>query len=283
MKTHQSAVREKEEAAKVKALRKELESKLQDQLPPEMLEEKLKVEVTKIATDEPIDADRAKQVVEALIFAATKPLTVPEIRKVLGGQFSAKEIEKWLSEIREVYAQQDRSFELIEIAGGYEFATRKDFAPWILKIELQKKARQATQSALETLAILAYKQPITRAEIEELRGVDVSGVLNTLLERGFIKIVGKKEIPGRPFLYGSTEKFLEHFGLKSIQDLPSLDDIKTIVENAVKKDELFGRQQMMDIPQEETPKVEESVPTENNEAAAAQENENGSSEPTQEN
>jgi segregation and condensation protein B len=93
---------------------------------------------------------------------------------------------------------------------------------------------------LETLAILAYKQPVSRAEIEELRGVDVSGVLSTLLERGFIKIVGKKEVPGRPFLYGTTEKFLEHFGLKSLTDLPSIGEIRTLVERAVRKEELLG-------------------------------------------
>lgn len=107
--------------------------------------------------------------------------------------------------------------------------------------------KQATQSALETLAILAYKQPITRAEIEELRGVDVSGVLNTLVERSLIKIVGRKEVPGRPFLYGTTEKFLEHFGLKSLQDLPSIEEVRTIVEKSVKKEELLGRPQIVPV------------------------------------
>ena len=132
-------------------------------------------------------------------------------------------------------------------------ATRREYAPWILKIELQKKAKQVTQSALESLAIMAYKQPITRAEIEELRGVDVSGVMSTLVERNLIRIVGRKEVPGRPFLYGTTEKFLEHFGLNRLEDLPSLSDIQSIVDKSVKKDELLGTQKNLPIPPEEAP------------------------------
>ena len=140
-----------------------------------------------------------------------------------------------------------------EIAGGYELSTRREFAPWILKIELQRKARQATQSALETLAILAYKQPLTRAEIEALRGVDTSGVLNTLMEKNFIKITGKKEVPGRPFMYGTTEKFLEHFGLKELRDLPSIDEIRQMVDSSVKKEELIGTKKIVDVPQSDAP------------------------------
>ena len=98
---------------------------------------------------------------------------------------------------------------------------------------------------METLAILAYKQPITRAEIEDLRGVDVSGVLSTLADRGLIKIVGKKEVPGRPFLYGTTEKFLEHFGLKSIQNLPDISEIRSLIENSVKKEELLRTEKII--------------------------------------
>ena len=126
---------------------------------------------------------------------------------------------------------------MIEIAGGFEIVTHKEYAPWLARLELQKKIRQASRSALETLAVLAYKQPVTRAEIEELRGVDISGVLSTLLEKGFIKIVGKKEVAGRPFLYGTTDKFLEHFGLKSVDDLPPIGEIKSLIERAVRKEE----------------------------------------------
>lgn len=245
--------KEKEQAAKLKALRREIEEKLEEQLPREMLDERTRVEIQRVDENEVLSPERSKQVIEALLFASAKPITVSEIRKVMKF-LSAKDIEKLIVELRDQYVQENRSFELLEIAGGYEIATKKEFAPWILKIELQKKAKQVTQSALETLSILAYKQPITRAEIEELRGVDVGGVVNTLMERGLIKIVGKKEVPGRPFLYGTTEKFLEHFGLKSLQDLPSIDDIKNLVENSVKKEELLGKQQLIDVPQETEPK-----------------------------
>lgn len=243
--------KEKEQNAKLKALRRELEEKLEEQLPAEMLaDERTRVEVQRIDESLELPAERAKQVIEALLFASAKPVTVAEIRKVM--KFLApKQIEGLINEIKESYLQAGHSFEILEIAGGYEVATKKEFAPWILKIELQKKAKQVTQSALETLSIMAYKQPITRAEIEELRGVDAGGVVNTLMERGLVKIVGKKEVPGRPFLYGTTEKFLEHFGLKSLQDLPNIEEIRNLVENSVKKDELLGKQNLVNVPAEQ--------------------------------
>ena len=248
---------EKEREEKIKALREELEEKLETELPPEMLEGRARVEIQKINENEILDPARAKQIVEALLFASSKPLTVAEIRKVVK-TLTPAQIEKIMEELRSEYDRERRSFELLTIAGGFEIATRKEYAPWIFKIELQKKARQATQSALETLAILAYKQPITRAEIEELRGVDVSAVLATLMERGLIKIVGKKEVPGRPFLYGTTDKFLEHFGLPSLAQLPNIEEIKTLVEGAVNKDKLLGTQKIVEVPQEDAPENQES-------------------------
>lgn len=239
--------KEKEQARRMKELRRELEEKLEDQLPPEMLDEKIRVAVQKINEEEVQDPLRAKRVIEAILFSAHKPLTVAELRKVVKSLPPAQ-IAGILSDLKADYARDGRSFEIIEIANGYEIATKKEFAPWLLKLELQRKIKQVTQSALETLAILAYKQPVTRAEIEELRGVDVSGVLTTLTERDFIKIVGKKEVPGRPFLYGTTDKFLEHFGLKSLHDLPNLDEIKSIVENSIRKEELLGTQNLVEVP-----------------------------------
>lgn len=259
--------KEKEQQEKMKALRREIEEKLEEQLPPEMLDERTRVEVQRINESEPLTPEQAKRVIEALLFASSKPITVPEIRKVMKA-LSLKDIETLISELKEQYTTENRSFEILGVAGGYEIATRKEFAPYIFKIEMQKKAKQVTQSALETLSILAYKQPITKAEIEELRGVDVSGVINTLIERGLIKIVGKKEVVGRPFIYGTTDKFLEHFGLKSLQDLPNIEEIKNLVEKSVKKEELLGRTNIVDVPQEEAssetpaaeePAVEESI------------------------
>lgn len=232
-----SKLKEKEREAQLKALREEVEAQLEQDLAeadltlPERKESLSGGTQTKDLSP--------KRIIEALLFSTAKPLAIPEIRKILQGA-GAKEIEKWIAELREEYQREGRSFELIDIAGGYEIVTRKEYASWLARLELQKKLRQASRSALETLAILAYKQPITRAEIEELRGVDISAVLSTLLERGFIKIVGKKEVPGRPFLYGTTEKFLEHFGLKSLADLPQIGEIKNLVERAVKRGDLMG-------------------------------------------
>ena len=251
-----TAAQEREKQAKLKSLRKELDQEIQEQLEEKNALEGLtgvqKFQIESLREEDLQDPQKAKRVVEALIFASSKPLTPAEIRKVTK-VLTVGQIEKIVAELKEDYQKSERCFELLEIAGGYELSTRREFAPWILKIELQRKARQATQSALETLAILAYKQPLTRAEIEALRGVDTSGVLNTLMEKNFIRITGKKEVPGRPFMYGTTEKFLEHFGLKELRDLPSIDEIRQMVDSSVKKEELIGAKKIVDVPQSGTP------------------------------
>ena len=261
-----TAAQEREKQAKLKSLRKELDQEIQEQLEEtraaESLVETQKFQSEPLREEDLRDPAKAKQIVEALIFASSKPLTVSEIRKVTK-VLTAGQIEKIAAELKADYQSTGRSFELLEIAGGYEISTKKEWAPWILKIELQRKARQATQSALETLAILAYKQPLTRAEIEALRGVDTSGVLNTLMEKNFIRIVGKKEVPGRPFMYGTTGKFLEHFGLKALQDLPSIEEIRQIVDSSVKKDELMGTKKIVDIPQDGNGAVSAEAPASN--------------------
>lgn len=254
-----TAAQEREKQAKLKTLRKELDQEIQEQLEEKNALEGLtgaqKFQIESLREEDLQDPKKAKLVVEALIFASSKPLTPAEIRKVTK-VLTVGQIEKIVAELKEDYQKTERCFELLEIAGGYELSTKREFAPWILKIELQRKARQATQSALETLAILAYKQPLTRAEIESLRGVDTSGVLNTLMEKNFIKIVGKKEVPGRPFMYGTTEKFLEHFGLKELRDLPSIDEIRQMVDSSVKKEELIGTKKIVDVPQSDATQVE---------------------------
>ncbi len=235
-----SKTKEKEREAQLKALREELEAQIEEDLAAADPSLRGGPEIASASAGTPPRNDSTpKRIVEALLFATAKPLTVADIRKIIAGT-NAKELEGFVSELREEYNCEGRSFEVIEIAGGYQIVTRREYASWLARLELQKRLRQASRSALETLAILAYKQPVTRAEIEELRGVDVSAVISTLLERGFIKIVGKKEVAGRPFLYGTTEKFLEHFGLNALTDLPSIGEIKTLVERAVRKEELLG-------------------------------------------
>ena len=261
--TTQKEQKVKEQEARLKALREELETQIEADLAANPLTplptSPLEGGRMKVGGDPSKDLS-LKRIVEALLFASSKPLMVNEIKKVVGAGPRArpeqdgfpgagqpqgvapttKQMESILRELKEEYEREDRSFELIEIAGGYQIVTRKVYATWLAKLEFQKKLKQASRSALETLAILAYKQPVTRAEVEELRGVDISGVLSTLVEREFVKIVGKKEVPGRPFLYGTTEKFLEHFGLKSLADLPQIGEIKSMVERAVRKEEMIG-------------------------------------------
>ncbi|MBI3999835.1 MAG: SMC-Scp complex subunit ScpB [Candidatus Omnitrophica bacterium] len=243
--------KQKEKEAKMKVLRKEIALEISDQLPPDFAAEKPRTEKTSgDKTPKICDDQEAKRAIEAILFTASKPVTISDLKRALGTGYHDGKIEKLVQELQSEYQTEGRSFRISEIAGGFECATDPKYAPWILKLELQRRQRQATQSALETLAILAYKQPITRAEIEDLRGVDVSGVLQTLTERSLIKIVGKKEVPGHPFLYGTTDKFLEHFGLKSIQDLPDISEIKSLIENSVRKEELLKTEKI--IPAEET-------------------------------
>lgn len=276
---NREAEKEKERAARFKALREELETQIEEDLNAQGLGASGDVgapfmaPATGDAKGAVNRAPTSKGVLEALLFASNKPIVLSEIRKVLstvGAPFTApgagdnqgavnraptpKEIETMISELRDEYNREIRSFEIVEIAGGWQLVTRKQYAVWLNRLELQKRIRQASRSALETLAILAYKQPVTRAEIEELRGVDIAAVLSTLLERGFVKITGKKEVAGRPFLYGTTEKFLEHFGLKSLKDLPAIEEIKGLVERAVKKEELLGTS--TDVPAEITPETQ---------------------------
>jgi segregation and condensation protein B len=152
-------------------------------------------------------------------------------------------IEQMIRDLAAEYDSENRSFRIQEIAGGFEVGTDPKYAPWIMKLEMQKRARQASHSALETLAIIAYKQPVTRSEAEDLRGVDIASVLAALLEKNLIKIVGRKEVPGRPFLYGTTEKFLEHFGLKALSDLPQVGEIRELVEKALPREKFLNPKQ----------------------------------------
>ncbi len=261
--TKNDAVKEKEKEQKMKALRKELDEQIVEQLEAAALSDQLDderrgVETQQLSEADLQDAAKAKQVIEALIFASSKPITVAEIRKV-AKSLTPGQIKEYAEQIQQDYQTTNRPFDLVEVAGGYEIATKKEFAPWIFKIELQKKAKQASQSALETLAILAYKQPLTRAEIEELRGVDTSGVLATLMEKDFVKIVGKKEVPGRPFIYGTTDKFLEHFGLMDLSALPNIDEIRELVSKSVKKDELLSTAKVVSVAGEEASALADST------------------------
>ena len=171
-----------------------------------------------------MEAQAAKRIIEALLFASEKPLTVEQIREVLG-EGDAAAIRQWIAELRQECLQAQHAFTIEEVAGGFQMATDPQLGLWIRKLYKEAKTDRLSGAALETLAIIAYRQPLTRVEIEQIRGVNVDGVMHTLLEKAVIKILGRKEAPGRPLLYGTTKEFLQYFGLNSLTDLPSMEEL----------------------------------------------------------
>lgn len=185
-----------------------------------------------------------KLILEALLFSAQKPLSLKELRDIFSGAVEHAEGNETVRGLKKVKEEQlsaaleelardheaaGRSYRLVCVAGSWQFVTQPDYAPW-LKALVGHKARppRLSQPALETLAIIAYRQPLTRAEIEQVRGVAVDGVMQTLLERGLIEQLGRAEVVGRPMTYGTTAVFLEHFGLRSLEDLPAADELRRI-------------------------------------------------------
>lgn len=166
-----------------------------------------------------------KAILEALLFVAEEPVSLDKLGEILDA-YSRREIATFLEELRASY--EGRGLQLVEVAGGYRLATRPELAPWVQKLQMAKPAR-LSRAALETLAIIAYRQPITRPEIEAIRGVAVDGVLKTLAERDLIRILGRKPEPGRPLLYGTSRAFLEYFGFRDLSELPALREVEELV------------------------------------------------------
>jgi segregation and condensation protein B len=173
--------------------------------------------------------EEVKRVVESLLFAHEHPLTVDNFVKIIGDQAGKKVIKETLMELLTEYQEMGRSFHLVEVDGGFQLRTKTAYARWIRNLRKVKPAK-LSQSALETLAIVVYRQPIVRAEVEHIRGVDSGWVLNSLLEKGLIKILGRKEVAGRPLVYGSSRRFLEVFGLRDLSALPTLQELDALRE-----------------------------------------------------
>lgn len=165
-------------------------------------------------------------IIESLIFTAESALSIDRLYDLLG-EFERDEIKAALAELVASYQNRTGGFELVEVAGGWQFRTRPSFHGYITR-HIKTKTSKFSQSALETLAIIAYRQPITRAEVEHLRGVDCGGVLKSLLEKRVVRILGKKDIPGRPLIYGTSKEFLEIFGLNDLKSLPTLKEIQAL-------------------------------------------------------
>ena len=171
-----------------------------------------------------IDHDRLKEICEALIFVSEEPLSFRKIQAILEG-VPAPELRKVLGELVESWGQREGGFLLVEVAEGYQFRTRSENVEWVRMLVKYKPAK-LSKAALETLAIVAYNQPVTRPEVEAIRGVDCSSSLSQLLEKGLVKILGRKDVPGKPFIYGTTPKFLEVMGLRDLGQLPTLREIE---------------------------------------------------------
>ena len=176
------------------------------------------------------DRSSLENIIECLIFVSKHPLTIQEISGFLK-DVEKKEITAALDELQKRWEETGRSFVLSDVAGGYQFRTRPEYSQYIVEFNKEIKKFRLSKAALEVLAIMAYKQPITKIEVEKIRGVDCSSSVSVLLERRFIEISGRKEVPGKPFLYRTTDLFLETFGLKNLKDLPTVKEIEKIKED----------------------------------------------------
>lgn len=200
---------------------------------------------------DPENKKKIKGVIEALLFVSCRPLPLKEIRDIVSdvAVIPEKELLPIMKALTSEYEELERSFRLEETAQGYLIRTRAEFAPWISKLYEDRKAEKLSQAVLETMAIVAYRQPITKSEVEAVRGVDVTGSLKKCLDLGLVKVVGKKEILGRPFMYGTTDLFLKQFGLKNLDELPQIEELR----------EAGTGQKELDLKEE---KGEESAPSE---------------------
>ncbi len=193
-------------------------------------------------------------IIEALVFSSDEPITESDIIRVIKGidgediDISASDVQNSINELNEKFKSENNSFRIIRISNGFLFATKEEYAKYVGFLSSEKTKRRLSQAALETLAIIAYKQPITKPELEQIRGVNSDYILNTLLEKNLITITGRAETIGRPLLYGTTDEFLKYFGLYNLSDLPKPREIEEIM-----KDEDFIEQKnkiMMNIVEE---------------------------------
>jgi segregation and condensation protein B len=168
-----------------------------------------------------------KSIVEALIFASPDPVTVKNLVKLLDTE-PKEEIVAAIEALKKDY-ERPGGLQMVEVAGGYQIVTRPELHEWVRRLFHERTSQKLSVAALETLAVIAYKQPVTGPEVAEIRGVNTVGVLSTLMERKLVKIVGRKQVVGRPFLYGTTREFLERFGLNDLSDLPKVEDMSELL------------------------------------------------------
>ena len=172
--------------------------------------------------------DEVKSILEAILFAASEPISLEQFSQLFD-DVSVRQIRQQLMRLRDEYQETNRSFQLIEIANGFQICTDRAYHQWIEKFYTRQIRVKLSPSALEALAIVAYKQPVTRSEVEEIRGVNSDSVLSSLIEKRMVRIAGRKPGPGRSLLLATTDEFLEQFGLKDLSTLPSMEEIEEIL------------------------------------------------------
>ncbi|MCX5703109.1 MAG: SMC-Scp complex subunit ScpB, partial [Candidatus Omnitrophica bacterium] len=182
---------------------------------------------TKALMDKNNISDGVKSVIEALLFAIDKPLTIEQAKSVLDN-LEPSEIRALIEELKSEYDLANRGIRITEVAGGFQMITAPGLAQFLKKLFKARHVERLSKPALETLAIIAYKQPVTKVEIESLRNVNVDGVMTNLLDKNLIRISGRKKAPGRPYVFGTTRQFLEYFGLKSLEELPKMQDFSSL-------------------------------------------------------
>jgi segregation and condensation protein B len=175
-----------------------------------------------------MNSSKAKSIVEAVIFAADGPVSLDQLANVIH-ELDKDTIAQLICKLQQEYDKAQHSFQIVEIANGFQIFTRDEYAPWIKRFYTTEISSRLSVSALEALGIIAYKQPVTRAEVEEIRGVNSDSVIRTLMERNLIKVIGRKQAPGKPMIYATTKEFLIHFGLRDLSELPSIDEIEAML------------------------------------------------------
>ncbi len=171
-----------------------------------------------------MEREELKSIVENILLASDQPVTPDDLQSTLMNGTEKAELKSVLEELQEEY--RSRNFKIEEVAGGYQLCTRPEYSDWVRKFLKLDKTTKLSQPSLDTLSIIAYKQPLTKQEVEEIRGVDCGGVIRTLLDKKIVGPAGRKKVPGRPIMYRTTRKFLEYFGLKDLVDLPTLEDLQ---------------------------------------------------------
>jgi len=206
-----------------------------------------------------VDRDELKPIIENLLLASDQPVSPDLLYQTFLGRSSKEDLKAVLKELQEDY--QPRNLQIVEVADGYQLCTRSEYSDWVRKLLKLDKSFKLSRAGLDALAIIAYKQPLTRAEVDEIRGVDSSGVVKTLLEKKIICPAGRKNVPGKPMMFRTTQKFLEYFGLRDLSEMPTLEDFNEELEGQVEPEqgELTFNNEVDELPAADTDLAGETV------------------------